>query len=292
MLIIGLIALALVFIGTIMLVFMKGKRWVGAIVATVAMCTVIAVGGRLETPAGTTVQSENATLSGRATAIVSDAVSTEYGTALAPYCEMHERYTKSIREADVAFGVEGSDAKLAWIRDKELRSIEQFEQIVGEPISSFRAVASAQEWAQRCEGRQRGWALVEHSDAMAATSDDARKAMSALEAFYESKLPMRSPATNTEYLRSRCKSDVVSGFRIIGCTLIGGTFLQKLTSPTYMFIAGRNGDTAMYAPLDSEAKSILNGYRNSDKSAAVLGWYVGPYPIPIDWEQAEQKLSQ
>lgn len=216
--------------------------------------------------------------------------------ALKLYCDGQERYLATIREADDKFGISGTDEKGEWIRARQAENYGQIEKDLGAPFTEWEPIAMTESWGQRCEALWRGWVAIEEADVKASTSADAKKVEEALMLFYI-KATDRELFKNFDgrpYTSVNCKSDMFDGFRLTGCTLAGGGFLDGFFSDPMIFMVANKDGHATFAPLESNTKEHIKlaSYGDVEGNPVMTGWYVGPYPLPFNWAEAVKRLGQ
>lgn len=214
--------------------------------------------------------------------------------ALNLYCDGQERYLANIREADKKFGISGTDEKGEWIRARQAENYAQIEKDLGAPFTEWEPVAMTESWGQRCEALWRGWEMIDEADVKASTSDDAKKVEEALMLFYI-KMNDRELFKNFDgrpYTSVNCRSDVFDGFRLTGCTLAGGGFLNGFFSDPMIFMVANKDGHPVFAPLESNTKEHIQlaSYGDVEGNPVLTGWYIGPYPLPFNWADAVKRL--
>ncbi|WP_421762187.1 hypothetical protein [Devosia sp.] len=216
--------------------------------------------------------------------------------ALNSYCDGQKRYLAIIKESDEKFGVTGTDESVEWIRARQAENNAQIEKDLGAPYLEWAPVAASEWWNQRCEALWRGWLMIEEKDAMASTSDDARKVEEALALLYI-KMTNRGEFKNFDgrpYKGATCKSDVIDGFRLTGCTMFGGGFFDGFFSdPMIFMVANKDGHPA-FVPLETNTKEDIQSsyYSDVNGNPVMTGWYVGSYPLPFDWPKAVKRFAR
>ena len=216
--------------------------------------------------------------------------------ALNSYCDGQKRYLAFIKESDEKFGVTGTDESVEWMRALQAENNAQIEKDLGAPYLEWAPVATSEWWNQRCEAHWRGWLMIEEKDAMASTSDDARKVEEALALLYIKKTNQGEFKNfdGRPYKGATCKSDVIDGFRLTGCTMFGGGFFDGFFSdPMIFMVADKDGHPA-FVPLETNTKQdIQSSYYTDVKGNPVMsGWYVGSYPLPFDWPEAISRFAR
>lgn len=215
--------------------------------------------------------------------------------ALKLYCDGQERYIATIREADKKFGISGTDEKGDWIRARQAENYAQIEKDLGASFTEWEPAAMRESWGQRCEALWRGWKMIEEADAKASTKDDAKKVEEALMLLYI-KMTDRELFKNFDgqpYTNVDCRSDVFGGFQLIGCTLVGGGFFNAFFSdPMIFMVANKDGQSAFVPLKNSEDHIQRSSYTDAKGNAVMSGWFVGSYPIPIDWAEAIERLRK
>lgn len=215
--------------------------------------------------------------------------------ALKLYCDGQERYRAMIREADDKFGISGTDEKGDWIRSRQAENYAQIEKDLGAPFTEWEPVARTESWGQRCEALWRGWVAIEEADVKASTNDDAKKVEEALMLFYI-KATDRELFKNFDgrpYTAVNCRSDVFNGFRLTGCTLVGGGFFNGFFSEPMIFLVANKDGRPAFAPLESNTKEYIGlaSYGDTEGHPVMTGWYVGEYPLPFNWAEAVERLG-
>jgi hypothetical protein len=214
--------------------------------------------------------------------------------ALKLYCDGQERYLATIRE-DEKFGISGTDEKGEWIRARQAENYTQIEKDLGAPFTEWEPLAMTESWGQRCEAIWRGWVTIDEADVKASTSDDAKKVEEALMLFYI-KMNDRELFKNFDgrpYTSVNCRSDVFDGFRLTGCTLAGGGFLDGFFSDPMIFMVANKDGHPTFAPLESNTKEHIKlaSYGDVEGNPVMTGWYVGPYPLPFNWAEAVKRMG-
>jgi len=215
--------------------------------------------------------------------------------ALAAYCEGQARELSIIREADERFGIQGTDEKLEWIKERSADNYTQIEADIGFERDEWSEIAENDGWRHRCEAISRGWLAITAEDVAASTSADAKRVSEALELAYL-KMMKRGEFKNhqgQQFTAINCKSDVIEGFRLVGCTLIGGGFLNGFYSQPLMFMVARQNEQTAFVPIESDTKKHIDAVSYGDVKGdpVMTGWYVGSYPFPFDWQEAVARLS-
>ncbi len=123
---------------------------------------------------------------------------------------------------------------------------------------------------------------MELADLGLSTSDDSRRVSEAIEREYAARFLAKStdgPLFElNRYSQATCKSDVVEGYRFVGCKMIG----DRLTSGAFFYLVANQGGEPIIVPCDSAttAHMLKPRYPDKDNVALLVGKYIGPHPLP------------
>lgn len=198
--------------------------------------------------------------------------------ALTAYCDGYQKTLSVIREADDKFGIEGTDAKMDWINERDEAIGKETEKAIGEPYTEWQPVAQQQNWDQRCQGMERGWLLIEDADLLAARDTDAIVVARALKVAYQDRIDEGTDLPFSRYSAAGCNWKEQKGYRFVACTLTGGR--NGFRSDPFLFYVGQKDGASVIVPLDNDHMD-KSSYRDTDAGETVvpMGWYVGPLPF-------------
>lgn len=298
--VVALIGFAGLGLGLFLLVFRKGRR-LGGFWLTIGSMLLMSFAGGLVSRSD---QSQMASLSGAGPTVIAAPVDAENvvaesahnePTALTPelaalatpaaleaYCLSLGEFDAALKEADKRFGIEYSGERELWLnaRDEEIAS--KVTDAVSLPHATWSSHANEHGWMHRCDAMARNWAQVALADLGLSTSDDGRRVSEAIEREYTARFLANStdgPLFElNRYSRATCKSDVVEGYRFVGCKMIG----DRLTSGPLFYLVANLGGEPIIVPFDSATTAHMLKPRYPDKDSVALrvGKYVGPYPLP------------
>lgn len=298
--VVALIGFAGLGLGLFLLVFRNGRRlrgfWLtigsvllmsfaGGLVRSSDQSQIASPNGAGPTAIAAPVDAENVvadSANDEPSALTPELVALAAPAAIEAYCLSLGEFDAALREADKRFGIEYSGERELWLnaRDEEIAS--KVTDAVSLPHATWASYANEHGWMHRCSAIARNWSQVELADLGLSTSDDGRRVLEAIEREYAA----RFLANSTEgplfelnrYSRATCTSDVVEGFRFVGCKMIG----DRLTSGPLFYLVAKQGGEPIIVPFDSATTAHMLKPRYPDKDSVALrvGKYVGPYPLP------------
>lgn len=277
-------------LGLFLVVFSRGKRLKGLRLAIGGMLLMAFAGGIIQRSDQSQVTSRPNVISASANTVdaieplapTPEQAALSAPTALQAYCASLGQFADVLAEADSKYGTEYSGEREIWLtaRDEEIAA--KVTDTISLPYATWSSYANEHGWMHRCDAIAQNWSQVELADLGLSTSDDGRRVSEAIEREYAARFLSKSPEGPlfelNRYSRATCKSDVVEGFRFVGCKMIG----DRLTSDPIFYLVANQGGEPIIVPFDSATTAHMLKPRYPDKDSVALrvGKYVGPYPLP------------